>query len=45
MYRPMVEMETTAENATLLCSMGRPRMKENVVMALPVSQRNSHGSP
>lgn len=33
MYRPMVEIETTAPKATVEFSMGRPRMKANMTMA------------
>lgn len=42
MYKPMVEMETTAEKATVLCSMGKPRMKENMVMALLSIRQSKH---
>ena len=34
MYNPMVLMDTTAEKATVLFSMGRPRMKAKVTIAL-----------
>ena len=34
MYRPTVEMLTTAENATVLLSMGMPSRKANVTIAL-----------